>query len=67
MDNAKDLAKMSPDALYTIATHLCQQFDQSPHGTDITFLRMAMREFAWAGHLGCRNRLDSVSCVGEAE
>ncbi len=46
---------------------LCDHYDKLPCGVDITSLRLAMREIAHVGHLGCRQRCDSVSCIGEID
>lgn len=59
--------KIDATALQLIADALCRHHDRLPAGVDVTDLRLAMLEFAHVGHLGCRARIDSVSCVGEVE
>ena len=48
-----------------VGNNLCKHYDRLPTGIDQTYLRIAMRLIAWEGHLGCRQRLDSVSFIGE--
>lgn len=59
--------KLTPQDLQAVADLLCQHYDRLPPGAEVTDLRLAMRAFAHAGHVGCRTRLDSVSWIGEVE